>query len=145
LAVEQRELLEDGRRLLAWMKRHPVNHFSDYSFLVAPFAKGYEGFLKSFFLKLGLISEKQYYSDRFRVGKVLNPNLRHKKWSVYKKLENLGKTGERVADHLWKAWRQGRNQVFHYFPHNLNRLTLAEAEKRINAILAAMQEAELLV
>lgn len=141
LAIEQQELIDDGKQLLDWVKKQPVDHFSDYSFLVAPFAKAYEGFLKSLFLKLGLIEEKSYTSDRFRVGKALNPNLRHKSWSVYRKLEDRGETGVRIADRLWEAWRTGRNLIFHYFPHNLHRLTIVEAEERINAILAAIQEA----
>ncbi len=152
LSPEQKQLIEDGHSLLEWVKSCPAGSpprcrdgFSDYSFLVAPFAKAYEGFLKRLFLRLGLINKRQYNSDRFRVGKVLNPALRHKSWSVYRKLEDLGETGQRIADHLWQAWKQGRNLIFHYFPHNLHRINLKEAEERINAILAAIQEAELLI
>ena len=145
LSPEQRQLLEDGRQLLEWVKARSTDGFSDYSFLVAPFAKAYEGFLKNLFLHLELISQKQFASDRFRVGKVLNPALRHKRWSVYRKLEDLGETGQRVADHLWQAWKQGRNLIFHYFPHNLHRLTLSQAQQRIDAILSAIQEAQLLL
>ncbi len=146
LTIEQTKLLRDGKRLLNWIKNKPdKNGFSDYSFVVAPFAKAYEGFLKRFFLKLGLITERDYNSDRFRVGKVLNPALRDKKWSVFRKLEEYHQTGERLAEHLWQAWKTGRNLIFHYFPHNLHRLSLKEAEERINVILAAMQEAKILV
>lgn len=145
LSPEQEQLIEDGHRLLEWVKKQPPDGFSDYSFLVAPFAKAYEGFLKNLFLHLGLINKKQFNSDRFRVGKVLNPALRHKSWSVYRKLEDLGEKGQRIADRLWQAWKQGRNLIFHYFPHNLHRLSLAQAEERINAILSAIQEAELLI
>ena len=145
LTPEQKQLIEDGHRLLSWVKTQPPDGFSDYSFLVAPFAKAYEGFLKRLFLRLELINERQYNSDRFRVGKVLNPALRHKKWSVYRKLEDLGETGQRIADRLWQAWKMGRNLIFHYFPHNLHRLTLSQAKERINAILAAIQEAEMLI
>ena len=145
LTLEQEQLIQDGQQLLKWVKAQPPDGFSDYSFLVAPFAKAYEGFLKRLFLHLGLINKKQYNSDHFRVGKVLNPALRQKKWSVYRKLEDLGEKGQRIADHLWQAWKTGRNLIFHYFPHNLNRLTLSQAEERINTILAAIQEAELLL
>lgn len=143
MTQEQQDLIADGQRLVDWVKKHPIDHFSDYSFLVAPFAKAYEGFLKVFFLSKNFIDEKNYYSDRFRVGKVLNPSLKRKVWSVYRKLELQGETGEKLAEKLWEAWRLGRNQIFHYFPHNLNRLTFAEAEERINAILSAIQETEL--
>jgi len=138
---EQKDLIEDGRRLLDWSRKQPFNGFSDYSFLVAPFAKAYEGFLKSFFLKKRLIRERDYNSDRFRVGKVLNPALQNKKWSVYRKLTEEGERGQLIADHLWQSWKQGRNLIFHYFPHNLHRLTFEEAEDRISGILSAIDEA----
>ena len=144
LTEEQKQLLEDGQHLLAWIREKPRNGFSDYSFLVAPFAKAYEGFLKVFFLKLGLISESQYHSDRFRVGKVLNPALQDKKWSVYRKLRGK-EAGESLAKQLWSAWKNGRNLIFHYFPNNLHRLTFSEAEERINAILLAIESADRMV
>ena len=140
LTKEQKQLLKDGQQLHNWIIDHPADGFSDYSFLVAPFAKAYEGFLKVFFLKLSLISEKQYNSDRFRVGKVLNPALQNKKWSVYRKLKEK-QGGEELAERLWQAWKNGRNLIFHYFPHNLHRLTLEQAEQRIAGITTAMKEA----
>jgi len=145
LTEEQKELIEDGRKLLDWVKKQPPDGFSDYSFLVAPFAKAYEGFLKVLFLKMGLIKDKDYNSDRFRVGKVLNPALQKKKWSVYRKLMEQGERGEEIADCLWQAWKKGRNLIFHYFPHNLHRLSLIEAEERINQILSAIDEAKRLI
>jgi len=144
LTEEQKQLLEDGRHLLTYTKSIPADGFSDYSFLVAPFAKAYEGFLKVFFLKLGLITENQYRSDRFRVGKVLNPALQDKKWSVYRKLKGK-QDGEKLAEQLWRAWKNGRNLIFHYFPHNLHRLTFEQAEERIEAILEAIEAASRIV
>lgn len=145
MTIEQKELIEDGKKLLDWIKTRPEDGFSDYSFLVAPFAKSYEGFLKSLFLKMRLITDRSYNSDRFRVGKVLNPALQHKKWSVYHKLEEKGETGKKMAEKLWQAWKHGRNLIFHYFPHNYHKLTLPEAEERINVILAVIQEAQILL
>jgi len=145
LSVDQRTLIEDGVFLVQRMKEKSLNHISDYSFLVAPFAKAYEGFLKDFFLKLGLITSSDYYSNRFRVGKVLNPNLRKKKFSVYSRLENLGKEGEELAKRLWRAWKRGRNLIFHYFPRNLNKLTFGEAEERIHQIIRAINAANSLL
>jgi hypothetical protein len=48
---------------------------SDYSFVVFPMAKAYEGFLKKFFLDMGFISEGDYLGTHFRIGKALNPHL----------------------------------------------------------------------
>lgn len=145
LTKEQQELLEDGRHLLDYIQNQPVDNFSDYSFLVALFAKAYEGFLKSFFLKLKIITMREYNSDHFRVGKVLNPALRHKNYSVYKKLEDKGDKGKQLAKLLWQAWKQGRNLIFHYFPHNLHRLNFVEAQDRIDKITSAIDQAQKMI
>lgn len=111
---------------------------SDYSFLVAPIAKAYEGYLKDFFLKIGLIDKNTYKSDRFRVGKALNPSLRYKRFSIFQKLAKLDETGEELAEILWDAWKEGRNETLHFFPHNLKKLTFDEATQRINLMLSAI-------
>ncbi len=142
LSREEQELLRDGFWLWQEISHLPKSpHLSDYSFLVAPFAKAYEGFLKKFFLQLNLISQRDYYGDHFRVGRVLNPNLRYQPYSVYRPLEKLGYRRQSIANLLWRAWKQGRNLVFHYFPHNLQRLSRGEAEKRIYLILKAIAAA----
>ena len=95
-------------------------------------------FLKDFFLKIGLIDQKQYQSDRFRVGKVLNPSLRYKRFSVFQKLSDLGTDGEELAELLWDAWKYGRNKVFHYFPGNTKNISMKEAEKTMNTVIKAI-------
>jgi hypothetical protein len=144
---EQLGLIKDGFCLLNEFSREDKTfnrlQLSDYSFLVAPFAKAYEGFLKLAFLRMGLIDEFDYHSDHFRVGKVLNPNLRYKKFSVYRKLEKLSPRGSELASLLWQAWKNGRNLVFHYFPHNLHRLSFEEAKQRINRIIEAIDQLSL--
>lgn len=143
LSSDQQALINDGIALLRQFEEKKLNLFSDYSFLVAPFAKAYEGFLKDLFLGLGLITKEDYFSDHFRVGKVLNPHLKKKSFSVYSSLERKGKEGERLASLLWKAWKKGRNLIFHYFPHNLNKLSFEEAKERIGLISEAIREAVL--
>lgn len=117
------------------------DHISDYSFLVAPVAKAYEGFLKDYFLKIGIISEEDYQSDHFRVGKTLNPSLRYKRFSIYQKLADMHKDGEELAEILWNAWKFGRNEIFHYFPKNIQNLSRQEAEDRIEMLLIAIIKA----
>ena len=66
--------------------------FHDYSFVVFPASKAYEGFLKKLFLDLGFITKDDYYGKRFRIGKVLNPQLEaylRKKESVYDRIVNF--------------------------------------------------------
>ncbi len=141
LSPAQKELIDDGIILLNQIAKDKSFILSDYSFIVAPFAKAYEGFLKKMFLDLNLISERDYYSKNFRVGKVLNPNLRRRGFSVYRQLENMGGDEAKLAEILWNAWKEGRNQIFHYFPKNLQKLSLNQAEQRINQIVFAIEQA----
>ena len=88
--------------------------------------------------KIKSIDKYNYESDRFRVGKTLNPSLRYKRFSIYQKLANLSEEGEQLAEKLWTAWKYGRNEIFHYFPNNIKNLTRAEAEERIAMLLDAI-------
>ena len=138
---EIRELIEDGEIVLTFV--HENKHkaeISDYSFIVFPFAKAFEGFLKKFFLDGGLITEDEYYSDEIRVGRLLNPNYEDNT-SVYNRVCDHAGGGKHVAERLWKAWKRGRNLVFHYFPHNFRKLDYDEALDVINDIINAMAEA----
>jgi len=139
LSQHQEELLTDTEIIL---KRLEIkDNISDYSFLVSSIAKAYEGFLKDFFLKIDIISEVEYESERFRVGKTLNPSLRYKRFSVFQKLANYHERGEELAEILWDAWKFGRNEIFHYFPSNYKSLNKSEAEERIDLLLRAMIQA----
>lgn len=139
LSSHQQELLKDTQTIFNRLELR--DGISDYSFLVSPVAKLYEGFLKDFFLKIGIISEVEYESDRFRVGKTLNPSLRYKRFSVFQKLSDSHEKGEELAETLWDAWKFGRNEIFHYFPGNYKNLTKQEAEDRIALLLKAIIQA----
>jgi len=136
LSSNQVGLVEDLELILNRLQE--FDNITDYSFLVAPAAKCYEGYLKDFFLKIGIMSQAEYNGERYRVGKTLNPSLRYTKYSVYRKLTDIHEKGEGLAEILWDAWKYGRNEIFHYFPHNLKRITRAEAEERIDKILEAI-------
>ncbi|MEJ2347604.1 MAG: hypothetical protein P8Y17_00180 [Patescibacteria group bacterium] len=111
--------------------------FHDYSFIVFPAAKAYEGFLKRVFLDRGFITEKDYYGKRFRVGKALNPSLERKfrrKESVYDRLvEFCG--GRELADKMWDTWKRGRNLLFHWFPKERNAVNFSQAKERVSSII----------
>jgi hypothetical protein len=141
LSQSQKDLLLEGQFLLDKIIKEGKYNFKDYSFLVFPFAKAYEGFLKKIFLDVKFISHLDYISDHYRLGKVLSPNLINKLGdrSVYQKIVNFA--GSDLAEKIWNAWKIGRNQVFHYFPHNLKSLTFPEAEEVIGEIIKTMEEA----
>lgn len=114
--------------------------FTDYSFIVFPAAKAYEGFLKKLFLDLGLISEGDYYGKRFRIGRALNPELRGKaraQHGVYHKLKDYCK-GEKIPRKLWHAWKMGRNTLFHWFPEDRNTIDYKEAGETVDMIIDAI-------
>lgn len=141
LGPEMRELAADGQLLIEDRNLHPDVELSDYSYLVFPFAKLYEGFLKYLFRDLSIIEERDFRSDHFRIGKVLSPNLAQRlgRKSAWRQIEK--RFGADLADRLWHTWKQARNQVFHYFPHNYRALTQEQAEGIIIALIETMGEA----
>lgn len=148
LEEDLQELLEESFLILETMKGMGADlpagrqKFHDYSFVVFPAAKAYEGFLKKLFLDLNLITDEDYYGKHFRIGKALNPSLpkeiRHE--GIYDKIVKHFQ-GHELADALWDTWRLSRNIVFHWFPNEKNAITLSEAEERIGMIIGAIDKA----
>lgn len=141
LSQAQKDLILEGQYLMHDIVKDQAYQFKDYSFLIFPFAKSYEGFLKQLFKDIGFISHLDYISDHLRLGKLLSPHLelRLGDRSLYKQIRASG--GEDLAKRIWSAWKLGRNQVFHYFPHNLKAVSFSEAETTIDELLATMDTA----
>lgn len=140
LAPDMQALLRDGEFLVEDSLRHTDAPPTDFSYIVFPFAKLYEGFLKKLFLDSGIITQREYHSDHFRIGKVLSPNMARRlgSRSAYSEISN--RYGNELAARLWHTWKEGRNLVFHYFPHNLRRLTRKSAVELINTLTNTMTE-----
>lgn len=142
LSSEIRMLVDESIILLE-REGKDDNGWTDYSFVVFPAAKAYEGFLKEYFYAVGMIGRKELMDDHFRIGKSLNPDLpkkyRGKDW-VYDNVESM--CGVEVANYLWQAWREGRNQLFHYQYGNENKLSLEDAEEKLKLIFEAMRRIE---
>lgn len=140
LSQGQKDLVEEGLYLMNDIVRDHAYQFKDYSFLVFPFAKSYEGFLKKIFRDKNLISRLDYISDHLRLGKMMSPNLIGKLGpdSLYVKLED-GYSKD-LADKIWNIWKNGRNQVFHYFPHNTKAINFSQARGICMDILRTMEE-----
>ncbi len=139
IGSELLELWNDGQLLLA----SASGGFHDFSFVVFPAAKVYEGFLKKLFFEIGAITKDQYESERWRVGRALNPqlekDLRHTE-SVYDRIVNYC-GGEGLADELWRVWKRGRNQVFHFYPSRVVKLSYPEAREIVDDIERTMEKA----
>lgn len=117
--------------------------FHDYSFVVFPASKAYEGFLKKLFLDLGFINETTYYGKRFRIGKALNPSLEkhlREKESVYDKLVDFC-GGKELADTLWNTWKTCRNLLFHWFPDEKKAISFLESGKRVQQVIDSIDAA----
>jgi hypothetical protein len=139
LDINQKDYITDSFYLLDHLKKSPVV-LNDYSFILFGVAKCYEGFLKKLFLKKGYINEEQFLSTRYRIGKVLNPQLedRYRDESVYDNMRE--ETGDNnLGDLLWETWKFNRNRIFHYFPNKIDYLTIGECEKRIDDTVKTME------
>jgi len=140
LSQGQKDLLNEGLYLMDDIVSDHAYQFKDYSFLVFPFAKAYEGFLKQIFRDKKLISRLDYISDHLRLGKLMSPNLIGKLGdkSLYKKIQE--QYSQELADKVWTVWKNGRNQIFHYFPHNIKAISFNESRGICMDIIRTMEE-----
>jgi hypothetical protein len=116
------------------------NNLDDYSFIIFPMSKAYEGFLKRSFLDLGIIDLKTFEGKRFRIGRALNPDVhqtqRDKYW-LYDDIKQI--CGSEVARELWNAWLECRNRIFHFYAKIDNSISLETVEQRLLQLSNAMQ------
>ena len=139
LPEEQRELVEDSIRLLEFHEKNSSVRYSDYSFIIFPLAKSYEGFLKLFFFQLGIVNKEAYFGRHFRIGRSFNPDLvyhlRDKTW-LYDDVVRV--CGEEAAREMWSIWLEGRNHLFHFFPKEKHKVSLVEAKILLRRFLSVM-------
>lgn len=141
LSQNQKDLLIEGQYLMNDIIKDHAYHFKDYSFLVFPFAKAYEGFLKQLFRDIKFISHLDYISNHFRLGKMMSPNLVNKLGDRSLYIQVTNRVNQELAEKIWMAWKKGRNIIFHYFPHNLRAISFLESQEIIDMILKTMEEA----
>jgi hypothetical protein len=141
MSPQQRVLAGDGEFLVTDSLQHTNPEPTDYSYLVFPFAKMYEGFLKQILRDVGIITEEDYRSEHFRIGKALSPTLANRLGprSAYAQLQ--ARFSKDLATRLWHTWKEARNLVFHYFPHNYRALNREGAMILIQNITNAMEQA----
>jgi hypothetical protein len=138
LPPDLQELIFTSIKLLE-QEKQKKNSFTDYSFIVFPMSKAYEGFLKLYLLNKNLINKQVYLGHRFRIGRALNPDLRYsyrdEQW-LFDDLE--ADCGVDIAREVWEVWLKCRNQVFHYFPEETHALTLEKAEHYLSLMIDVM-------
>lgn len=135
----QQNLVKTTNKLCELEDDRLEHQLHDYSFLIFPMAKAYEGFIKKYLFDLKLIDKNTYESKRFRIGRAINPDVRHSHRDQYWLYDDLSQEcGEAVARDLWEVWLKCRNRVFHYFPKEKNQLTYKESLEKIKMIDKAM-------
>lgn len=140
LSEEQNRLVEVAVTLYERESSLNEKKFADYSFIVFPMSKAYEGFLKQKFYEFRLIDKKSYEGRRFRIGKALNPDVSVRSQDEHWIFDDLSQMcGEQVARELWDTWLVCRNQVFHYFPNENNSLTLETSGSYLLKTASAMK------
>lgn len=140
---EMRELLKQSHELIKQSYELQARgvKYNDYSFVVFPAAKAYEGFLKKLFLDLKLITRQQYFGEHFRIGRALSPTLpkRYRAGWVFGRLASCCQ-GEDLPMKMWEIWKKGRNRVFHYFPNYFEAVNLEKAVEIVKEIEDMMDE-----
>lgn len=135
--------LQDLIRTGLTLHQHHTNtqtELPDYSFLIFPISKAYEGFLKKYLHDLDLITKEDVESRRFRIGRAINPDVRMHQRDENWLFDDLAHScGQETARQVWETWLKCRNRVFHYFPKEASMLSLAEATFHIELLLNTME------
>ncbi len=143
LAREQQQLIELGiqlhRRELDDQQQNK-RQLIDYSFLLFPLSKAYEGFLKSYLKNQQLLPHSVYQGRRFRIGRALNPDISTKyrdEYWLYDEVERI--IGQELSRQMWNTWLECRNQIFHYFPKHTLFLNLNQTTQKMELVLRTIQ------
>ena len=138
------DLHEDNRALL--QSYNPSNDksvdivdYSDYSFLVLPIAKVYEGILKKILVDGGLLKEDDLFKNpSINVGGYYNPVGNNK---IFKLLKD--KARDKAVPHvIYSTYQECRNQILHYDQYRDNRIkSYEDAEFYCRRIIYAIEKA----
>lgn len=145
LGHSMQDLVVESVELLELFERKKQKKFHDYSFILFPVMKAYEGFLKKYLLEERLITKDAVESRHFRIGRSLSPDLpdflKDEKW-VYDDLDEMCKRMGKgdLAERVWEAWTENRNKLFHFFPEHVNFVSLEETRDRLDEVLRVMEE-----
>jgi len=142
LTQEMKDLAIEGETLLKSCQLTGEINVKDFSYLVFPWGKLYEGFLKKVFLDLNFITSEDYYGNEVRIGKLLSTGMGNKpahRLSIVSELSSGKILGENLTKAMRGVWKNSRNSVFHFFPDNVYKLDLETAKKRIDEVVKCME------
>jgi len=132
------ELYLDANRLFSTI-RESETIFSDYSFIVFPLAKVYEGVLKKILVQVNLIKEGELLENPdISINAYFNPIGNEKIKNVLR-----DKTRDKAIPFvIYSTYQECRNQILHYDPYRDNRLkTIEDAEYYQRRIIDAIIKA----
>lgn len=112
---------------------------SDYSCMVLPLAKAYEGVLKKILVRAGFISEADLQENPdISIGKYFNPVGNN---AIFRALKDQAR--DKAIPHvIYSTYQECRNLIFHYDPYRDNRLkTIEDAEFYERRISDAIKKA----
>lgn len=134
LPSTEREGYLSGASVLLWLKASN-RKLPDYSTIVMPFARAYEGFVIRLAIHLGIIDEAKI--EKIDVAQIRAGNYLDQ---VRERIIGTDKSRyEGLANTLQSAWRDIRNKVLHFDPLNPPpHRSLADAENDIAALNRAM-------
>lgn len=140
--IWQQALIDESWDLLEQEKRAALKR-ADYGFIVFPMAKAFEGYMKDWLMHQGLISHQTWSSQRFRLGRALNPDVappQRDHWWLYDDVSRV--CGKELARMIWTSWLECRNHVFHYFPDASKAMDLADAEACLLQLNQTMEQTQ---
>ena len=113
----------------------------DYSYIIFPLSKAYEGYLKQLLLDLNLINGDTFYDKHFRLGRALNPDIRQNQRDEFWLYDDVAKVcGHELSRRFWNAWLDFRNGVFHFFPKKSSFYSLPQIERMVSDLSQVMAD-----
>jgi hypothetical protein len=116
-----------------------VPSLSDYSFIVFPFAKAYEGILKKILVEANLIKEADLLEDpTLPIGNYFNPVGNN---AIFNSLKDRTRD-KAIPFVIYSTYQECRNQIMHYDSYRDNRIkSIEEARFYIYRIDDAIEKA----
>lgn len=137
LSANQQSLLRVSLALLE--QQDKLTALEDYSFIVFPASKAYEGFLKKILLDHALISYETYAGRRLRIGRALNPDVKITQRDKYWFYDDLIRIyGPELSKQIWQVWLECRNHIFHFFPGKEEIISLENARHCLEQLIDTM-------
>jgi hypothetical protein len=131
-------LFQDSKYLLVKAQEPPFAQVSDYSYIVLPAAKAYEGVLKKILVNAGLVSEQTILEKpELSLNSYFNPVGNE---GIFNSLKD--KARDKAIPHIiYSTYQECRNQIFHHDSYRDSKITLEDADFYIRRIDDAISKA----